>query len=106
MALDINEIVAQMLGAVKTSVGEDWPEVKSAMNEFFVSRKARLELLADFRINNLITQEDFESRLEDEKLLIDSELHTIAIITKSVAQKAANAAIEVLQGAVSALIGI
>ena len=101
---NINEIVAQMLAAIKGSVGENWPLVKATMNEFISNRKARLELLADFRIKNLITQEDFDSRLEDEKSLLDSELHAVAIITKSIAQQAANAAITVLQNAVAAAI--
>ena len=104
MKLDINETLAGMLAAIKTSVGNDWPQVKSAMNDFLQSRKARLELLADFRINGIITGDEFNSRMEDEKLLLKSELHVIAIISKSMAQKAANAALDVLEQAVKALI--
>lgn len=104
MKFDINETLFQMLGAIKQTVGENWPEVKSAMNDFFQGRRTRLELLADFRIKNQITEVEFQSRLEDEKLLLNSELHVIAIISKAVAQKAANAAIDILNKAVKALI--
>lgn len=40
------------------------------------------------------------SRLEDEKLIVETELHAIAVITKAIAQKAANAAMDVLEKAV------
>ena len=106
MAFDINETVAQMLSAIKDSVGENWPEAKRAMNNFMERRKARLQLLAEFLLQGLITQDEFNSRLEDEKLLLDSELHAVAIITKSMSQQAANAAIEVLQNAVITAIKI
>lgn len=104
MKFDINETVAQMLGAIKTTVGENWPEVKSAMNVFLQNRRTRMELLADFRIRKLISEEEFESRLEDEKLMLNSELHVIAIISKAMAQQAANAAIDILRKAVTALL--
>lgn len=104
MKFDINETVAEMLGAIKTTVGENWPEVKSSMNVFLQNRRTRMELLADFRIRKLISQEEFESRLEDEKLMLNSELHVIAIISKSMAQQAANAAIDILRKAVTALL--
>jgi hypothetical protein len=45
-------------------------------------------------------------RLKDEKKILESELHSIAIVSKSIAQKAANAAIEVLQNTVSKMIRI
>ena len=104
MNFDINETLSQMLGAIKQTVGENWPQAKSAMNDFFQSRRSRIELLADFRIRKLITEEEFQSRLEDEKLLLNSELHVIAIISKAMAQNAANAAIDILNKAVKALI--
>ena len=104
MAFDINETLANMLGAIKISVGENWGDVKSTMNEFMQSHKGRLELLADMRIKGQIDDDDLKDRLEDEKLLLDSELHDIAIISKEIAQNAANAAIDVLQKTIFAAI--
>lgn len=104
MAFDINETLANMLGTIKTSVGENWGDVKSAMNEFMQSRKERLELLADMRIQGQIDDDDLKSRLDDEKLLLDSELHDVAIISKEIAQNAANAAIDILQKTILAAI--
>jgi hypothetical protein len=52
-----------------------------------------------------LSQEKFESRLADEKLVLEAELHAVAVISKAIAQRAANAAIDVLTKAVSAAIG-
>jgi hypothetical protein len=104
MAFDINEVVAQMLGAVKTSVKDDWKLVKETASTFLQTRKDRLELLASLRLNNEINQKFFQKRLEDEKKIMESELHAVAIVTKAAAQRAANAALDILSKAVTQLI--
>lgn len=106
MDFDINELLAQMSGAIKDSVKEDWPEVKKAANTFLKSRKERLDLLISLRLMNQIEPEFFELRLKDEKKILESELHSLAIITKVVAQNAANAALAVLNKTVNAALGI
>lgn len=100
MKFDINEVVAEMLGAIKGSVEDDWTAVKDTMNSFMNARKERLKLLAELRIDNEISQNFFEERLKDEEKIISAELHAIAIISKAAAQRAANAALEVLGKAV------
>ena len=102
MAFELNEVVAQMLGAVKSTLKDDWKLAKETASTFLQTRKDRLELLVSLRLNNEINQKFFLKRLEDEKKIFESELHAVAIITKAEAQRAANAALEVLQNAVSA----
>src|ERR1700712_5111730 len=106
MNFDINEVLAQMLSAVKGEIKEDWPLVKGTANDFLQSRKLRLELIASLRLKNQISEQFFEDRLADEKDILESELHAVAIIGKVAAQNAANAAIGVLQKAVDAVIKI
>lgn len=106
MAFEINEVVAEMLGAVKTSVKDDWKLVKETAGTFLQTRKDRLELLASLRLNNEISQKFFLKRLEDEKKILESELHSVAIVTKAMAQRAANAAIDVLSKAVMKLVSL
>ena len=106
MAFDINEVVAEMVGAVKRTVKDDWQLVKETAGTFLQTRKDRLELLASLRLNNEISQKFFLKRLEDEKKILESELHAVSIITKAMAQRAANAAIDVLSKAVSTVIGL
>jgi len=101
MAFDINEVVAQMLGSIKDTVKDNWNIVKDGANGYFQDHKSRLELFASLRLQKQISQEFFESRLADEEKILESELHSIAIITKAIAQKAANAAIDIFQSAVT-----
>lgn len=106
MAFDINEVLAQMLGAIKTTVKDNWSNVKDTANSFLQDRKLRLELLASLRLQKQISQEFFLLRLNDEKKILESELHAVAIVTKAIAQKAANAALDILQGAVTKALGL
>lgn len=106
MEFDINEVLADMLGVIKQTVDDNWDEVKSTTNQFLQRRKERLELLAELRITGELSQEKFTSRLEDEKIVFEAELHAIAVISKAIAQKAANAAIDVLIKAVKAVIDV
>ena len=106
MAFDINEVVAQMLGAIKDTVKDNWNIVKDGANGYFQDHKSRLELFASLRLQKQISQKFFESRLADEEKILESELHSIAIITKAIAQKAANAAIDIFQGAVTKALGL
>jgi len=104
MDFNINEILADMLSAMKISFGEDWGVVKSTANGFIQSKKIRLESLAKKRLEGTIDQAFFLNRLEDEKDILASELHAIAIVSAVLAQNAANAAIDVLTDAIEALL--
>ncbi|HLO80931.1 MAG TPA: hypothetical protein VK166_08235 [Chitinophagaceae bacterium] len=104
MTFDIDETLAQMLSAIKEEVKDNWKMIKLHANTYLQNRKSRLELLASLRIADEIKEEFYQKRLKDEKKILESELHSIAIVSKSIAQKAANAAIEVLQDAVGRLI--
>ncbi len=104
MNFDINEVLADMLSAIKGTVEDNWNEVKTTANQFLQRKKERLELLAELRINGDLSQEKFKSRLLDEKLIVEAELHAIAVISKAIAQKAANAAMDILGKAVKVAI--
>ena len=106
MKFDINEVFAQMADAVKSEVKDDWKIVKMTFSNFLESRKGRIEQLTSFRLQNQISEDFFQQRLADEKDILTSELHAIAIINKVTAQNAANAAIGVLQKAIDTAIGI
>jgi hypothetical protein len=106
MNFDINEVLFQMAGAIKANVADNWEEVKNPANAFLQNRKERLALLADLLINKEITQQRFDSRMEDEKRIAEAEFHAIAVISKAIAQKAANAAIEIFQKAVKTAINV
>jgi len=100
MDFDINEVLANMLTTIKNNVDENWDQVKNTSNQFLQNKKERLELLAELRISGELSEEKFQSRLKDEKLVLEAELHAIAVISKAIAQRATNGAIEVLEKAV------
>ena len=88
---DINEAMAQMVGAVKQIVKDDWKDISGDLTAILQRRKERLALLAELFIKGELTEKRFFSRLEDEKLIFEAEIHAIAVMKKAVAQKAANA---------------
>ena len=105
MSLDINQVFADVVGAIKGEVKDDWSIVKDATNGFLLSKQGRIELLISLRMNNEISDEFFKKRLADEKDILQSELSAVALISKVTAQNAANAALNVLQKAVETAIG-
>ena len=106
MKFDFESTVKSMLSAVKNSAGEDIKEVQETARQFFEMNKARLGKLAQYRLTGKIDQADFESRMEDEKKMLEAQFNTLSIITKVMAQNAANAAIDVLNTAVNAALRI
>lgn len=106
MAIDINEIIPQMLEAIKAEVKKDWGSIKRTASGFLQSKKDRLIFLTNLRLHNQISDADFKLRLKHEELILETELHALAVISKVTAQNAANAAIAVLNKAVSTAIGI
>lgn len=101
MGFDIDEVVNGMLSEIKDTVDDNWKKVKDIAKTYTQNKKARLDLLANMRLHNEIDQELFEKRIKDEKKILESELLSLRIITNAIAQKAANAALDVLSNAVS-----
>lgn len=106
MNFNMNEVLSGMLSAIQGTVTDHWDEVKSTANQFLQRKKERLKLMAELRISGELSQEKFESRLEDEKLILEAELNALAVISKAIAQKAVNAAMDILDKAVKAAIPI
>lgn len=106
MKFDLDEVLANMLGAAKDSLKDNWDFAKGTAVDFLQSRKERIDLLTSLRLSNQLSEKFFLARLQDEKKIFTSELHALAVITKVMAQNAANAAFTVLEKAVAAALGI
>lgn len=104
MEFDINEVLADMAQAIKGEVGDAWTEVQAVANQFLHQRKIRLELLAELTLSGDLTMDKLELRLNHERLLAEAEFHAIAVITKATAQRAANAAMDILKKAVQSIL--
>lgn len=104
MNFDINNVVSDMLSVIKGTVADNWKKVKPIAEQFLQREKERLGLLAALKISGDLNEEGFESRLNDSKLIVEAELNAISVISKAIAQNAANAAIEVFEKAVKTAI--
>ena len=104
MSLDISNLfkgMASSAGKVLQENGADLgDEVLSVINR----NKASLAELVDARISGDISEEDFNSELEREKLVLEAELLTLEIATKSAIQKAMSAAMETLTKSVALVV--
>jgi len=100
MSFDIHTVLADMGSAVKETVTDNWNETKSVTLQFLQNRKKKIALFAQLRISGELSKEKFNSRLEDEKLILEAELNALQVFSKAIAQNAANAAINVLEKAV------
>ncbi|RIH63465.1 hypothetical protein D1164_19505 [Mariniphaga sediminis] len=105
MSFNIDAVVSDMASAIKDVTGSHWNKVKGTADQFLQNRKESLALIAELRITGELSEEKFKSRLQDEKLIAEAQLNALAVISKAIAQKAANAAIEVLEKAAKTALG-
>jgi hypothetical protein len=101
MKFNIEGTLQDMLSAMKGVAKDHWQDVEATASSFLQRRKERLEMLATMRINGELSQEKFESRLQDEKLILEAEINALAVLSKAITQKAVNAAMDTLEKAVS-----
>ena len=102
MSFDINATLADMLSAVKDSVEDDWDEIEGFAKTVLENEKEMLADLAEQRLRGEITEDELESELDDEKDTVEAEMQAIQVMTKAMAQKAANAAMDVMINAIKA----
>ncbi len=100
MAFDIDQTFDDMLDAIAGVVTGEWPKVKSCVEKALQDEKDALEAIAQARLAGEIDDAEMKSQLDDEKEALKAALLVCQIKTKIMAQKAANAAIEVLNNAI------
>jgi len=98
----MDAIATDMLSAIKETLSGNWSKVEPIAKQFVHGRKNRLELLAESYIKGEITLQKLESRLEDEKTILEAELEALKVLSKAPAQKAANMAFDILTKAIKA----
>ena len=104
MSFDIDAVLGDMLVAVENSIDSDWDNVKGYAKQVLENEKETLAELAAQRISGDLTEEELKSELDDEKDTVEAELKAVQVMNKVMAQKAANAAIDVLFNAIKAAI--
>ncbi len=102
MKFEIEAVLKDMAEAINNAVKDDLGEIKEYGVTILKNEKKSLEELAQARLTDVIDDLVFNKELEREKKVLEAELLTIEIMTKALAQKAINAAIEVFVNAVKA----
>lgn len=100
MSFNIETVMGDMLTAMKNSIDKDWDDIEDYAKLILENEKKALNNLAQQRLRNEITDEDLKSELDDEKDTIEAEMKALKVITKAMAQRATNAAMEILFNAI------
>jgi hypothetical protein len=100
MSFNISTIIKDMKNAAVEAVKDDLDIVPPYVKKIFDNEKDALKALAEARLAGEISDKEFQRELKREKKVLEAEMLTISIISKAIAQKAINAAINVLVDAV------
>jgi hypothetical protein len=106
MSFDINEVLKNMTEAIRKAVKDDVGNIDQYASRILDNEKDSLKELSLAKLSGEINDEVFEREIEREKKVLEAELLTIQIMTKSLAQKAVNAAIDVFVSAIKVALTI
>ncbi len=104
MIIDIDETLKQMVSTLEEALGDGWKKVSGPTKDMLHRQRERFEMLSQMRTEGLLTEEEFQYRLEEQKKILEANMEAIKLRGKTLAQKAANAAIEVFEKAVHSVI--
>lgn len=105
MVFDIGEVLKDMAEAIRNAVKNDAGDIKQYANQILENERDSLKELGLARLSGQIDDEVFQREIEREKKVVEAEFLTMQIMTNALAQKAANAAIDVFVKAVTAALG-
>jgi hypothetical protein len=95
--MDIGNLLQEMLTAMQSTMKKGWKKLEPTAKHFLENRKENIQELTSLWLGGELTKEEYESRLEDEKLIWEAQLNAISAISKSTLQHSINAAIDVLR---------
>ncbi len=104
MSFDIGAVLGDMTDAVRNAVSDDSGKVGGYAKRIMENEREALEELAQARFSGKIAEDEFNEEVEREKKVIEAGLLTLEIMTKAMAQKAVNSAIDVFVKAVKLVI--
>lgn len=101
MTFDIKATVADMLSAVKSVVGGEWPKVRDCIKRALDEEADFLQSLAEARMAGEIDDDTLAAQLHDEQDTLAAVLAVCQLMSKKLVQDAANAAIGAFNKAIS-----
>lgn len=107
MAIDWSGIFQTALGAATDAVQKNSPQVEDFLREIAAGHEAALKAISQAFVDGDIDEPTFRSELDDEAVTLEAELRVVAVLTKAIAQRAANAfrtaLLDGVRGAIAAL---
>lgn len=105
MDFNFQEVFDSMVSVFGDNLKEGGDEALAYGKKVLAERKSDLENISKIYADKLTKLiQEYESQLEDEKTTLESQLLAEQVIVKSTAQKAINAAMDLLVGAVKKVI--
>jgi hypothetical protein len=101
MSLDLDATLREMAAAAARVLKKEGRTVRGAMKEVLDDRRRSLQAITDARLLGEIDEEELEIQLRDEQLALEAGMKMVAVLSKAAAQKAANAALNVLRKAIA-----
>lgn len=92
--------IKDMLLAMQQHLEKDWPKMKEATTGFLQQRYERLSKLHELYLKGDLNKNFLHLRLQEEELLLQSEMNALAITSIAVIRRATRAAFRVLLRAI------
>ena len=92
MIIDMNGILQEMVDVIAATLKKDGQKVKNQTRELLQAHKDALVELSGFALDGELTEEELESEIAEEMVILESELVDSGIAGKTAAEKAVSAA--------------
>lgn len=100
MNLDIGNLFKEMATTAGDSLQEEAGNLSAEVLSVLDQNRDSIAELVEARTNGDINEEDFNVELQREKAILEVEMISLEIVSKSAVQKAMNAAMDTLMSAV------
>ena len=104
MSFDLSSVFNDMAKSAANVLGDEAGTAGQDVLKVLQNNKDAIAELVEARTSGDINEEEFESELGRERLVLEAELISLEIMAKSAVQKAMNAAMDTLKSALMATI--
>lgn len=91
MSIDIGAILQDAVGVATKAVKDVAPQVEDFLREIGKGHEAAIRSLAEALASGDIDEATFQDEMDDEARTLEAELQAVAVLTKTIAQRAINA---------------
>lgn len=99
MSMDWKDVWSDAVSAAATVVKAKAPAARKFVKEIAQARKRRIQLLLLAMADGALDQQTIDDELKDERAILESEFLAIQVMTKTAAQAAANALLDIIENA-------